>query len=241
MRSRTRPALAMTSLAAMVVTMLATAMPSAEAATCRTYTLIGVRGTNDGSQSSMGTTLPTAAAQFVARKGSSRVTTDYVSYPATTAYTSSMSAGRSALTSKLNSYSSACGSTKFVLFGYSQGAHVVGDVVVGLSSSMRAKVLAVGLLGDPMFNPGLSGSLTKDRNHGGMFGRRSSWPSGVRVYDICNTRDQVCASYSMAQSLAYLGNPLAPPREHQGYTGTTYSPVSGHSAAWAIGDWAGGL
>ncbi len=216
--------------------------PVAQAATtCRTYTAIGVRGTDDGSKASMGTTLPTAVSRFTAVKGSSHVTSDYVSYPAQaiawgTTYVGSMKAGRAALNAKLASWSSRCPSTKFALFGYSQGAHVVGDVVVGLSSTMRKKVYGVGLIGDPMFNPTLSASVTKDSKHGGMFGRRSAWPSGVYVHDVCNRGDQICASISTAQSVGYLTGIFGPPKEHGGYTGTTYSPVAGHSGAWVIGN-----
>ena len=250
MNVRLRPAIARWSVTVLAASLVVVTPPllapgvatAAQAATtCRTYVAIGVRGTDDGKQASMGTTLPTAVARFTAVKGSTHVTSDYVSYPAKavawgTTYIGSMKAGRAALNAKLTSWSSKCPSTKFALFGYSQGAHVVGDVVVGLSSTMRKKVYGVGLIGDPMFNPTFSSSVTKDSKHGGMFGRRASWPSGVYVHDVCNKGDQVCASITEAQSVGYLTGIFGSPKEHGGYTGTTYSPVSGHSGAWVIGN-----
>ncbi len=228
-------------IALTAVTAALVAVPgAASAVTCRAYTSIGVRGTSDGARNSVGNMLPKAVDEFKAVKGSGNVTSDYVDYPATgvswnSVYTSSMSAGRTALKSKISSWSSSCRSTKIVLFGYSQGAHIVGDVLVGLSSTARTRIYGVGLLGDPMFNPSLRNSVTADRNHGGMFGRRSSWPSGPFVYDLCDKGDQVCASISTAQSLGYLSGTLGPPREHTGYTGTTYSPIAGHSGGWWVG------
>ncbi|MFS0885726.1 cutinase family protein [Aeromicrobium sp. 179-A 4D2 NHS] len=211
-------------------------------AACTAWTIIGVRGTNDGTKASLGTQLPTAVSAFKAKKGSANVTTQYVSYPADVwpswddgAYTASLKAGRTALKSKITTRLKDCPSTKLALFGYSQGAHVVGDVVVGLSATQRKSLQGVGLIGDPMFNPGLKGSRTGDTKHGGMLGRRASWPSDVYVYDVCNKKDQICASYSTAQSFAYLVNPFASPKEHLSYTTTTYSPVKSSSGTVIAG------
>lgn len=215
---------------------VAASTTSASAATCRPYTAIAVRGTNDGARSSSGTQLPTAVSAFAARKGSTYVTKDYVSYQATFNYAVSMSEGRAALRTKLSTYLSACPKTKVALFGYSQGAHIVGDVVVGLTSTQRARIHGVGLIGDPMLNPTFSSSKTADRTHGGMWGRRASWPTGVFVYNVCNKRDQVCASFSTAQSTAYLaGAAVGGAKEHLTYTSSTYSPIAGSSGAYLIG------
>lgn len=225
-----------TVVAMAAVGIVAVSPPAANAATCRAYTAIGVRGTNDGARASMGTQLPSAVSAFTSRKGSTTVRSDHVSYQATFNYAASMAEGRTALKAKINSYLSACKSTKIALFGYSQGAHIVGDVVVGMSSSQRARLQGVGLIGDPMMNPTFSSSKTGDRSHGGMFGHRASWPSGVFVYNVCNKKDQVCASYSTAQSTIYLaGAALGGAREHLRYTTTTYSPIAGSSGARLIG------
>lgn len=219
-----------------VTGVVAATSTSASAATCRPYTAIAVRGTQDGARASSGTQLPTAVAAFAARKGSTNVTKDYVSYQATFNYAVSMAEGRSALRTKLNTYLSACPKTKIALFGYSQGAHIVGDVVVGMTSTQRSRLQGVGLIGDPMLNPTFGSSKTADRVHGGMWGRRASWPSGVFVYNVCNKKDQVCASYSTAQSTGYLGSAaLGGAKEHLTYTTSTYSPIAGSSGAYLIG------
>ncbi|WP_370615509.1 cutinase family protein [Mumia qirimensis] len=203
--------------------------PAANAVTCRAYTFIGVRGTADGVKASMGDRLPTALSAFRAKKGTANVTSDYVSYPASFDYLYSMGQGRTALKAKINSYVSGCPSTKIALFGYSQGAHVVGDVVVGLSSTQRARLQGIGLIGDPMFNPALRGKVSKNGStRGGVWGKRASWPTGVFVYNVCNTGDLICANDG---TNAVTSASVAP---HQKYTTTTYSPVS-TSGAYAIG------
>ncbi|KAA1418205.1 cutinase family protein [Mumia zhuanghuii] len=204
--------------------------PAANAVTCRAYTVIGVRGTADGERTSMGTRLPTAVAAFRAKKGTANVTSDYVYYPAAIEYIISMRDGRNNLKAKINTYLASCSTTKIVLFGYSQGAHVVGDVVVGMTSAQRARLHGIGLIGDPMFNPALRGKVSKNSStRGGIMGRRASWPTGVFVYNVCNTGDQICANSGTNVVAAAAGAP------HQQYTTTTYSPVSGTSGAYAIG------
>ncbi|MDN5794277.1 MAG: cutinase family protein [Intrasporangium sp.] len=210
--------------------------PPAQAVTCRAFTVIMVRGTDDGgSKGTMGTQLPTALGAFAARKGWNKVTSEYVTYPATgdvRYFLDSMPRGRAALKAKINTYIASCPSTKIALLGYSQGAHIVGDVVVGMSAGRRGHLQGVGLIGDPMMNPRLTGSVTGDRSRGGMFGQRASWPSGVFVYDVCNKGDRVCASHRLVDSLGYVGGAA---KQHTGYTGSTYSPIGGFSGAWLIG------
>lgn len=225
-----RSVLGVLSTAVVAAGLVAVAAPAANAVTCKPYTIIGVRGTDDGTKASLGKRLPTAVSAFKVQKGSTNVTTTYVSYPASLDYVNSMNDGRAALKSKISSYLSACKTTKLVLFGYSQGAHIVGDVVVGLSLSQRARIQGVGLIGDPMMNPKLGIAKTADTSRGGMWGRRGAWPASVFLYNVCNKNDKVCASQTLANSLVSLGKP-----EHQDYTTSKYSPVSGASGAWLIG------
>lgn len=219
--------------------LVAVTAPAANAA-CKAYTVIGVRGTDDGTRNSMGDRLPTARDAFIKAKGTANVNWTYVSYAATAGgwtdtagkagYWNSLEEGKTALRSKITTTIKGCPGTKIALFGYSQGAHIVGDVVVGLSSTQRARLQGVGLIGDPMFNPKLSVAKTGDTTKGGMFGKRASWPSGVFVYDVCNKKDKVCASENLINSVIGIGDP-----NHQKYTTTTYSPISGTSGAAAIG------
>lgn len=227
-----RTTVASTATAMAAIGAVALGAAPAQAVTCRAYTAIGVRGTSDGSRASMGTQLPSAVSTFKAYKGATKVTTDYVNYQASFNYLASMAEGRAVLRAKINTYTKSCPSTKIALFGYSQGAHVVGDVVVGLSSAQRSRLQGVGLIGDPMLNPSFASSKTANRSYGGMWGRRASWPSGVFVYNVCNRGDQICASYTRARSLAYLA---AGGVQHLRYTTSTYSPISGSSGTWLIG------
>lgn len=206
-----------------------TAPAAAAATTCRAYTVLAVRGT--GESGTLGTRLPTTISAIQSRKGASKVLAVGVSYPASFNYLASMSTGRANLKSQINTYLNNCRSTRLILIGYSQGAHVVGDVAVGLSAAQRSRVAGIGLIGDPMFNPALRGGVTHNGSRGGMWGKRSSWPSGLYVTDVCNNGDKVCASYSLVDSLA-TGISGA---NHQNYTTTKYSPVSGRSGANAVG------
>ncbi len=88
----------------------------------------------------------------------------------------------------------------------------------------------IGLIGDPMFNHSLSGSVSRNGTKAGMWGKRASWPSGLYVTNVCNTGDPVCASTGLVWSAATIGK-----AQHQKYTTLTYSPVAGKSGATAIG------
>ena len=66
-------------------------------------------------------------------------TIEAIDYPATlTDYGSSSAAGTAAMTVALNNVAIECPSTKVVLMGYSQGAHVVGDTMCGGGAIGRA-------------------------------------------------------------------------------------------------------
>lgn len=59
-----------------------------------------------------------------------------VDYPATLDdYLNSQAAGVSAMTTMIQQYVASCPSSKIVLLGYSQGAHVIGDVLCGNSEA----------------------------------------------------------------------------------------------------------
>lgn len=219
------------------VGMVAIGAAPAEAVTCRAYTAIGVRGTGDGLRYSMGTQLPTAVNAFKARKGSANVATDFVVYQASLNYPVSLAEGTVVLRSMIDNYLTTCPSTKVALFGYSQGAHVVGNAAAGLNAAQRSRIQGVGLIGDTVMNPRLPSSSTANPYLGGMFGQRPGWPSGLFVHSVCNWGDQVCASYGTAQSYAYLATaPIGGAPHHLNYTTPTYSPTPGYSGAWLIGD-----
>ena len=70
------------------------------------------------------------------------------------AYVDSVSEGTYALEAFLLRFLRDCPTTYVILGGYSQGAHVVGDVVEGhLTRDQRRHIAAVAMFGDPRFNP----------------------------------------------------------------------------------------
>jgi hypothetical protein len=146
-----------------------------------------------------------------------------VSYPATLSnYASSSLQGINALKTQLTNLVNACPSTKVVLMGYSQGAHVVGDVLGGgqggslgattapISTTISSHVVAVATFGDPRhvasgpnFNAG-----TSTRN--GRFPRSSTqWGNlntfSPRIRSWCDANDTFCSSgFSTNVHLTYL-------------------------------------
>jgi hypothetical protein len=145
-----------------------------------------------------------------------------VSYPASlNNYANSSLQGINALKSQLTTLVQNCPNTKVVLMGYSQGAHVVLDVLGGgqggslgtatapISSSIGSHVTAVATFGDPRHVTGQAFDLgTATRN--GQFPRSSTqlnvlagYASRIQAY--CDSNDTFCASGNSLQvHLTYL-------------------------------------
>jgi acetylxylan esterase len=163
-----------------------------------------------------------ALAQAIQTDSKQTVSRASVSYPATLQnYASSSLQGIQALTSQLTSLVQSCPSTKVVLLGYSQGAHVVLDVLGGgqggslgtatapISSSIGSHVTAVATFGDPRHVTGQAFDLgTATRN--GQFPRSSTqlnvlagYASRIQAY--CDANDTFCANGNSLQvHLTYL-------------------------------------
>jgi acetylxylan esterase len=146
-----------------------------------------------------------------------------VSYPATlNNYANSSLQGINALKTQLTNLVNSCPNTKVVLMGYSQGAHVVGDVLGGgqggslgattapVAASVSSHVVAVATFGDPRhvasgpnFNAGTS-------NRNGRFPRSGAQVSALnafspRIRSWCDANDTFCASgFSTNVHLTYL-------------------------------------
>lgn len=145
-----------------------------------------------------------------------------VDYPATlTNYASSSARGVSALTAQLTRQVQQCPDQKIVLAGYSQGAHVVLDVLGGgggrglgattapISSAVASHVTAVATFGDPRhvvdqpFDLGTS-------NRDGLFPRSAAQLRVLagfadRIQAYCDSRDTFCDSgASTTVHLTYL-------------------------------------
>ena len=132
-----------------------------------------------------------------------------VSYPATLFnYNSSSLQGIQALTTQLTNLVDSCPSTKVVLMGYSQGAHVVLDVLGGgqggslgtatppIASNIASHVTAVATFGDPRHVPGQAFDLgTATRN--GRFPRSQTQLNVLAGFASliaawCDANDQFC-------------------------------------------------
>lgn len=145
-----------------------------------------------------------------------------VSYPATlNNYNSSSLQGINALKSQLTTEVTNCPNEKIVLLGYSQGAHVVLDVLGGgqggslgtatppIASNISSHVTAVATFGDPRHVTNQSFDLgTSTRN--GLFPRSATQLqvlSGFasRINAWCDANDEFCASgNSLNVHLTYL-------------------------------------
>lgn len=89
-----------------------------------------------------------------------------------------------------------CPATKFVVMGYSQGAHAAGDQLALEPKFITDRIAAFVMFGDPRFNPEASYVLgTYDSRDHGLAGPRStsdfsSWSK--RVYSFCHQNDMIC-------------------------------------------------
>ncbi|MFL6143384.1 MAG: cutinase family protein [Labedaea sp.] len=145
-----------------------------------------------------------------------------VNYPATlNNYANSSAQGVSALKTQLTNQVNACPSQKIVLAGYSQGAHVVLDVLGGggggslgattppISSAVASHVTAVATFGDPRHVVNQAFDLGTSRRNG-LF-PRSNTQLGVlagfanRIHAWCDSNDTFCDSgNSVNVHLTYL-------------------------------------
>lgn len=219
-------AAALFSALALVVTVQVAVAPAASAAACSDVVAIGVRGTNE--PAGFGTMVGDVVAKLKPRLSKWDGYIPLV-YPASANYWKSLEAGKTALRAQLRGAAKACPATKFLLIGYSQGAHVVGDVVVEFGN-FGGKIAGVGLLGDPMFKQGGSGSIGVGGSTtlaGGVFGRRSSLPTALKgkIVNLCLKGDSICDTRTI---LGIVGLPNSANPHHKykttgygGYVSTT--------------------
>ncbi|KAF9465909.1 cutinase [Collybia nuda] len=141
----------------------------------------------------------------VVSRSKQTVSREAVDYPALLApYQSSQSTGVSAMKALLASKAAACPNTKIVLMGYSQGAHVSGDVLQA-NAPGTDKVAAVVLMGDPAHVRGESFQKGTGNARNGLFARRAGTlePQAAKIVSFCDTGDLFCAGG--ASTIIHLG------------------------------------
>lgn len=200
---------------------------------CRDVLFIGVRGSGQSDDprvsAGMGSTVHQAYLSLQRHLPKSYALRSFpLSYPAvsvssfaTPFYFQSVQVGEGQLASVLGTQPSAC--PIVVTAGYSQGAHVIGNVMTSYSQGIR--VAGAVLFGDPRFNP-LSTAADGNFNRvlSGFLGPRGEYPGSVqsRIRSYCRRNDPVC-NYSpqeFAQCLAKQAAPILLCREHQSYVQT---------------------
>jgi acetylxylan esterase len=205
-----------------LVTGVALASPAnavaASGSGCAQVSIITARASTEsageGITGALVTQVVNASAQTVSRAS--------VSYPATlNNYANSSLQGINAAKTQITNLVNSCPNTKIVLMGYSQGAHVMLDVLGGgqggslgtatppLASNIASHVTAVATFGDPRHVPNQSFDLgTSTRN--GRFPRSSTQLSVLagfasRIAAWCDANDTFCDSgNSLNVHLTYL-------------------------------------
>lgn len=116
-------------------------------------------------------------------------------------YMMSVDAGTAALSGllaqELNRPCVAEAKTRVVLAGYSQGAHVIGDTLERLPSTLRSRVTRVVLFGDPRFAGGAAEKPVHLRSSyvatdTGALGAREPTLGGYFIYSFCRALDPIC-------------------------------------------------
>lgn len=121
-------------------------------------------------------------------------------------YGNSKLAGANALRAELNALAKACPKTSTVLVGYSQGAHVIGDVIATstrpqLSAAARSHIKAVALEADPAYRKAepwdaaatIAGNGTFARGKGELASFNGTTVRGKgRVMSWCSSGDLFC-------------------------------------------------
>jgi hypothetical protein len=150
------------------------------------------------------------------------ITRASVSYPATLAnYASSSAQGVAALKTQLTTQVQNCPNQKIVLAGYSQGAHVILDVIGGggggslgattaaISTQISGHVVAFASFGDPRHVTNQAFDLGSSRRNG-LFPRSTTQlqaiaPFASKIQAYCDSNDEFCDSgISLNVHLTYL-------------------------------------
>ncbi|KAF5383067.1 hypothetical protein D9615_004827 [Tricholomella constricta] len=194
-------------LTVLAVSAFANPIP-APATGCADVHVITARGSNE----QPGEGIIGAVVDGVVTGSSQTVSREAVVYPATlTNYLNSEAQGVTAMKLRLADKTSSCPNTKIVLTGYSQGAHITGDVL-SAGASGTANVVAAILMGDPGHVHGESFQKGTANNLDGLFPRPSGALEGfaAQLNSFCDIGDPFCAGgFSLPVHLATEVDPIA--------------------------------
>ncbi|MFD6163363.1 cutinase family protein [Nocardia sp. NPDC060256] len=270
---RLRRCVVVAAMLASAVVMVGPGVASAEDS-CLSTVVIGVAGTDQGPAhppppgvgknelvAQVGAEVAAAIAPIADTLGPLQVTP--INYPATgvqwfgavgakltydiSAYRISKDTGYSRAYQELKKQATECHSAKFVLVGYSQGGHIMGDlaqsVFHGNGPVDRTRIAAVVLIADPAYNGPTprtteaiysQGKLTQDQDHwpiGGSLGQRAAFETTDPVVSICIYGDPVCDGKDLFGQDGKF-KPLANQEMHGFYRGHPFEG-SKDFATWA--------
>lgn len=210
---------------------------------CPATKLIGVRG-SDPDPAPLGKPVGALASELTKRHAVDSSNVKAISYPATIyprwgtlrGYTESVAAGRRALVTALTK--DPCkAKSRYILAGYSQGAHVIGDVLSSnLPRTIRQQIAIVILFGDPKFNPddrrfkprgdyqNSYGGLLGPREKGSITGPKNDYP--IRTYcrdrdPFCQGRQKVFGGFGLPVGNAFV-DPIYDAKAHMKYVDPKY-------------------
>ncbi|HWL41434.1 MAG TPA: cutinase family protein [Ilumatobacter sp.] len=232
------------------------------ASNCRAWAFIGIAGsgqgkTHNGSSSTdnalYGPQVAMVKQAFVAKKGAANVALYPINYPAYNAgsnlgllvfggigaavilasYNNSVAKGVTETKRIISNVAKSCPNTRFVISGYSQGAHVATNTL-GSFPVATSKMYRAALMGNPRFRDGSTnsvevpaGSVTKSGIFNGGANWLSTWNGKVR--DVCIDKDTFCEGLSATNFTA-----------HGAYTTKNYPNTSVKIPTYLGRTWLGG-
>lgn len=129
-----------------------------------------------------------------------------LSWVAAGEYKASVEKGVSNLIELLSTESAKCPDQKYILGGYSQGAHVIGDALDKLGDNILSKIAYVALFGDPKFNPHSNAAYGNSfPGAGGILGaRQDTFPQVGGISNWCRRYDGICEG-NVFKALNFFG------------------------------------
>jgi hypothetical protein len=201
-------------LAAMVVWLVLAALAPASGLACSNVEFIGVRGSGESYSGNygMGNQIAPLFERVRARKPYNQSLQSYgLEYQAINVaewwkapgYFFSVWEGDEHLENRIHNEVSACGSMKILVAGFSQGAHVVGDVIENFSKAndgALSHIYGVAMYGDPRFSKDDTATARGNysHEHWGILGERENYSSKInnRLGDWCRLKDAICQGFN---------------------------------------------